>query len=64
MNTILLSDEDAELFKEFMQKYEIIKAIEKAGGFDIDYGKTTLNFANGLLQNVVTERMGWRRIGK
>lgn len=59
--TVILSKEDAQAFKDFMQFYDEFKIIQKAGTFNIGYGKSILNFAGGILQNVVIEEIKYKR---
>lgn len=61
MNTIVLTDIEAELFKKFMQHHEIFVVLETTGALDIKYGKATINFAGGIAQNVVVEQIAWKR---
>ena len=58
---VYLSPTDAELFKHFQKRYEIVDAMEKSGVFNIQFGKSILNFANGQLQNIVVEEIKWHR---
>lgn len=58
---VYLTPADAELFKCFQQRYEVMQAMEKSGVFSIGFGKAILNFANNEIQNVVIEQVGWHR---
>ena len=40
---------------------DIFTAIKESGALNISWGKVTLNFANGVLQNVVKEEMVYKR---
>lgn len=59
MNTIILSDEDVKLFMEFQKNYTLYSALAKE--LDIGYGKIIMNFAGGVLQNVVREEIVYKR---
>lgn len=58
---IILSPEDVELFKKFMEHYQTFKILQDNKAFDIGYGKTILNFAGGILQNIEKDEIVWRR---
>jgi len=58
---IILSTEDVELFKKFMEHYQTFKILQDNKAFDIGYGKTILNFAGGILQNVEKNERVWKR---
>ena len=59
--TVILTEEDAILFKQFMQYHDEFQAMTLAGAFNIGYGKAILNFASGILQNVVIEEIKYKR---
>lgn len=40
---------------------DIFQSLQESGALDIQYGKITLNFSGGFLQNIVKEEMKWRR---
>jgi hypothetical protein len=61
MTPIILSDEDATKFVAFQKHYELFSIMEKAGVFNIQYGKMIINFAGGVAQNCVKEEMVWKR---
>lgn len=58
---IYLSPNDAELFKEFQKRYDIIQSMENTGIFNIRYGKAIFNFAEGVLQNIVKEEIVYHK---
>jgi len=53
---VILTTEDAEQFKRFQKYHEVFVAMEQKGALDIQFGKCTLNFAGGLLQNIIKGR--------
>lgn len=59
--TVILTPVDAEQFKNFQKYYDYFSIMEEQGVFDIKYGKAILNFAQGILQNVVKEEMVYKR---
>lgn len=59
--TVILTKEDAELFKQFRKHQDFLILLESQKVFDIQFGKCTLNFAGGLLQNIIKEEVVWRR---
>jgi hypothetical protein len=61
MNTIILSDEDADKFVAFQKHYALFTIMEKAGAFDVSYGKVILNVAGGIVQNIVKEEVVYKR---
>ena len=61
--TILLTPQDAELFKKFQQYHHIFALLESESAFDIGWGKVVLNFADGELQNCIKEEVVWKRLG-
>lgn len=58
---IYLNPDDVELFKKFMEHYQTFKILQDNKAFDIGYGKTILNFAGGILQNIEKDEIVWRR---
>jgi len=40
---------------------DVFTAIKQSNALDIKYGKVVLNFAGGILQNVVKEEMVFKR---
>lgn len=61
MNTVILTNEEAELFKSYMKHHDLFLTMELTGVFDIQYGKAVLNFSQGLLQNITKEEIAWKR---
>lgn len=59
--TVLLTPEEAQMFKMFQQHHDIFIALLATGAFDIKYGKCVLNFAHGELQNIVREEVAWKK---
>lgn len=59
--TIILTEEDAELFKKFMENYDSFEKIYQSGVFEIGYGKGVLNFAGNILQNIIIEEIKYKR---
>lgn len=39
----------------------IFQKIKESGALQIGWGKVTLNFANGSIQNIVKEEIVWKR---
>ena len=61
MNTLILTNEEAELFKSYMKHHDLFLTMELTGVFDIQYGKAVLNFSQGILQNIQKDETVWRR---
>jgi len=59
--TVILTEADATQFKLFQQHYDIFLLLQQTGAFDIHTGKCTMNFASGILQNIVKEEMVYHR---
>lgn len=59
--TIFLSPIEAASFVEFQKYHEIFLILEAQGVFQINFGKATLNFAHGVLQNIVKEEVVFKR---
>lgn len=59
--TIFLSPIEANAFIEFQKYRDIFTILEAQGIFDIQFGKCTLNFAHGVLQNVIREEVVWKK---
>ena len=60
MIEITIADQD--MFLRFQKYHDLFKMLETKGVFDIQYGKATLNFAHGELQNVVKEEIIYKKI--
>lgn len=61
MEKIILTTEEAQMFVRFQKYHELFVIMEKAGVFDIGYGKAIINVAGNTIQNVVVEEVKWRR---
>lgn len=59
--TIEITDNEALLFKEFQKHHAIFTTMQEKGIFDIQFGKATLNFAFGELQNIIKEEVVWKK---
>jgi hypothetical protein len=59
--TIYLTTPEAVLFREYQKNKHIFDIMYKEGVFDLQFGKCTLNFAYGELQNIVKENMIYRK---
>jgi len=59
--TIILTEEEAERFKKFQKYYDTFMVLINNGVFDVQYGKTTLNFKGGLLENITKEEVIFKR---
>lgn len=56
--TILLSQYDAELFKAFQRRYDVIRKMEAVGAFSMKSGTVTLSFdAGGILGSVALNQV-------
>ena len=58
---IYMTEEDAKKFLLFQKYYNVFRTMDEKGVFDIQYGKATLNFAMGELQNVVKEEIVYHK---
>ena len=58
MINIELTEQDAKDFLLFRKHQDLFYKLEPS--LDIEFGKITLNFAFGELQNIVKEQMSWR----
>lgn len=61
MNTIILTDIEAEMFKSYMKHHELFVALEMSGALNTQFGKCVINFAHGIPQNVVVEQKVWTK---
>lgn len=43
------------------EKYKIFLEMDKKGCFGINFGKCTINFAYGELQNIIKEEIVWKK---
>ena len=44
MTTVILTESDAELFKQFCQNHNKFTLVQSKGGFDIKNGKTIIHY--------------------
>ena len=58
---IEISTTEAIMFRNFMKYHDLFLVLQKNGILDMQFGKCTLNFANGMLQNVVKEEVVYRK---
>lgn len=58
--TIILTNIEAEKWKEFQKNYELFTVMQDKGVFKIEFGKVILNIAYGNVQNMVVESMVWK----
>ncbi len=58
---VLLTLEDAELFKKFQEHYWLFEELERNKVFDIAFGKCILNIAFNQVQNIVKEEIVYKR---
>lgn len=59
--TLVLTKDDADAFKRYRKHQDFFIILDKQGAFDIQFGKCTMNFAGGILQNIIKEEVVWRR---
>lgn len=59
--TIFLTTPEAILFRDFQKYHDLFVVLQRNGILDMQFGKCTLNFANGALQNVVKEEVVYRK---
>ncbi len=57
--TVILDDKEAQLFKDFQRHHELFVKLNPH--LSLIFGKITLNYAFGELQNVVKEESVWRK---
>lgn len=55
--TLFLTTPEALMFKEFQQFHATFALLCSKGVFDTKFGKVTLNFANGEIQNITKEEV-------
>lgn len=58
---IFLKPIDVEKFKQFQKNYELFSILQQEDILNVNYGKIVLNFAGGVLQNVVKEEVVYKR---
>jgi len=61
MIKIELTQKDADKFVAFQKHYDLFTTMELTGAFDVQYGKVILNYAGGIIQNIVIEQVAWKR---
>lgn len=59
--TLILPALEVERWKQFQKHYDIFQEMLAKDVFSIGYGKCTLNFAHGELQNIVREEIVYKR---
>lgn len=59
--TIILTTPEALLFRDYQKHHDLFAMLQQKGVFDIEFGKCTLNFAFGQLQNCVKEEVVWKK---
>lgn len=59
--TVFLTPTDADNFKLFNEHYDLFQQLKANKVFEIGFGKCTLNFAFGQLQNIVREEVVYKR---
>ena len=59
--TIILDNEEAELFKSFQRHHDLFKHLEEKEAFSVKFGKVILNIDFGQVQNIVKEEIVWKR---
>ena len=59
--TIILTETDANRWKQFQQNYDNFMLLVNKGVFDIKTGKATLNFLNGQLQMIDRQEVIWHK---
>lgn len=58
--TVILNEYEAKQFLLYQKHHDLFERLNDAGAFDLTFGKITMNFAFGELQNVVKESVVWR----
>lgn len=61
MNTLIITDEEAEMFKKYMFHHDLFVMLEEKGAFAVQYGKVVLNFGGGILQSINKEEVIFKR---
>lgn len=59
--TLILDEKEAEQFKLYQKHHDLFSRLEQKDCLSLVYGKVTLNFAFGELQNIVKEQMVYRK---
>jgi len=58
---ITLSTPEAIIFRDYQKYHDVFVMLQKQGVFDINFGKCTINFANGMVQSVSKEEVIYRK---
>ena len=61
MITVELTPQDAKDFVLFRKYQTLFEQLDKNNTLDLQFGKVTMNFAFSELQNIVVERMVYKR---
>lgn len=61
LTTLALTTGEAKKFLAFQQHFDLFDAMEKAGVLELKWGKATMNFAKGEVQNIQVESITWKR---
>lgn len=61
MITVDLNEQDAKDFVLFRKYQTLFEQLDKDKTLDLQFGKITLNYAFGELQNIVKETMVYKR---
>ncbi len=59
--TVFLTTPEAISFREYQKHRDLFITLQSKGVFDIAFGKCTLNFAFGDLQNIVKEEVIYKK---
>lgn len=59
--TIILTEYEAKQFLLYQKYHDLFLQLDKAGAFQLEFGKVTMNFAFSELQNVVKENVVYRK---
>jgi hypothetical protein len=58
---VLMTDEDAKKFVLFQKYYNVFSKLDEVNALGIKFGKCTINFFNGEIQNVVKEEVVYHK---
>lgn len=58
---VYMTDEEAKQFLLYQKYHDIFEKLTEVHAFDLQFGKITMNFAFGELQNIVREEMVYKR---
>lgn len=59
--TIILTTPEAMMFRDYQKYHDLFVILKEKGVFDIQFGKCTMNFAFGELQNVIKEEVVYKK---